>query len=304
LPTYQEKENMANSGSCPSAGGSTKSAGASKIIQDQMISSTLSKIAYKIFVMSGKGGVGKSSIATNLAVALSVHGYKVGLLDVDIHGPSVPHLLGIKGLLDIDRGSILKPKQYNENLSVVSMESLLKDPDQAVLWRGPMKTNAIRQFIADVDWGELDFLVIDSPPGTGDEPMTVLKTVPEALSVVVTTPQEISLADVRKAINFLQYAQANILGVVENMSGLICPYCQKEIDLFKKGGGKDLAAKYGLDFLGAIPLDPATVIAADIGKPVVLLEEDVPAKAAFLKLADTISTRAQECFESVSSLHK
>jgi Mrp family chromosome partitioning ATPase len=184
------------------------------------------------------------------------------------------------------------------------MESLLKDPDQAVLWRGPMKTNAIRQFIADVDWGELDFLVIDSPPGTGDEPMTVLKTVPEALSVVVTTPQEISLADVRKAINFLQYAQANILGVVENMSGLICPYCQKEIDLFKKGGGKDLAEKYGLDFLGAIPLDPATVVAGDIGKPVVLLEEDVPAKAAFMKLADVISTRAQECFESVSSLHR
>jgi Mrp family chromosome partitioning ATPase len=167
-----------------------------------------------------------------------------------------------------------------------------------------MKTNAIRQFIADVEWGELDFLVIDSPPGTGDEPMTVLKTVPEALSVVVTTPQEISLADVRKAINFLQYAQANILGVVENMSGLICPHCQKQIDLFKKGGGKELADRYGLDFLGAIPLDPATVVAGDLGKPVVFLDEDVPAKKAFLALADTISTRAFECFEAVSSVHK
>jgi Mrp family chromosome partitioning ATPase len=167
-----------------------------------------------------------------------------------------------------------------------------------------MKTNAIRQFIADVEWGELDFLVIDSPPGTGDEPMTVLKTVPEALSIVVTTPQEISLADVRKAINFLQYAQANILGVVENMSGLICPYCHKEIDLFKKGGGRDLAERYGLDFLGAIPLDPATVVAGDLGRPVVFLDEDVPAKKAFLTLADTISDRAAECFESVSSIHK
>jgi Mrp family chromosome partitioning ATPase len=295
---------MAEQGTCPSAGNGGGSANASKVIQDQMISSTLSKIHYKLFIMSGKGGVGKSSLATNLAAALSSRGFRVGLLDVDIHGPSVTHLLGIKGLLDIDRGSILKPKQYNENLSVISMESLLKDPDQAVLWRGPMKTNAIRQFIADVEWGELDFLVIDSPPGTGDEPMTVLKTVPEALSVVVTTPQEISLADVRKAINFLQYAQANILGVVENMSGLICPHCQKQIDLFKKGGGKELADRYGLDFLGAIPLDPATVVAGDLGKPVVFLDEDVPAKKAFLALADTISTRAFECFEAVSSVHK
>ncbi|WP_462324037.1 P-loop NTPase [Desulfoplanes sp.] len=295
---------MADQNSCPGGGEGGGSANASKMIQDRMISSTLSKIRHKLFVMSGKGGVGKSSLATNLAAALSARGFRVGLLDVDIHGPSVPHLLGLKGLLDIDRGSILKPKRYNDNLSVISMESLLKDPDQAVLWRGPMKTNAIRQFIADVEWGELDFLVIDSPPGTGDEPMTVLKTVPEALSVVVTTPQEISLADVRKAINFLQYAQANILGVVENMSGLICPYCQKEIDLFKKGGGKDLADKYGLDFLGAIPLDPATVVAGDLGSPVVFLDEDVPAKRAFLALADTISTRAAECFESVSSIHK
>ncbi|PIE69026.1 MAG: ATP-binding protein [Deltaproteobacteria bacterium] len=295
---------MAEQGSCPSSGKGSGTPNPSSMIQDQMISSTLSKIRYKLFVMSGKGGVGKSSLATNLAAALSARGFRVGLLDVDIHGPSVPHLLGIKGLLDVDRGNILKPKQYNDNLAVISMESLLKDPDQAVLWRGPMKTSAIRQFIADVQWGALDFLVIDSPPGTGDEPMTVLKTVPDALSVVVTTPQEISLADVRKSINFLQYAQANILGVVENMSGLICPYCQKEIDLFKKGGGKELADRYGLDFLGAIPLDPATVVAGDLGTPVVFLEEEVPAKKAFLALADTISTKAEECFESVASVHK
>ena len=171
-------------------------------------------------------------------------------MDVDIHGPSVPTLLGISGTLDVDRGSLIIPKEYNDNLHVVSMESLLKDPDQAVLWRGPMKTSAIRQFISDVQWGELDFLVVDSPPGTGDEPMTVLKTIPDALCVVVTTPQEVSLSDVRKSINFLQYAQANVLGVVENMSGLVCPHCHKDIDLFKKGGGKALAEKYGLDFLG------------------------------------------------------
>jgi len=272
-------------------------------LQDQLISSTLAKIKYKIFVMSGKGGVGKSSIATNLAAALADQGYKVGLLDVDIHGPSVPHLLGIKGLLDVDRGKIIKPKKFSDNLSVVSMESLLQDPDQAVLWRGPMKTSAIRQFVADVDWGELDFLVVDSPPGTGDEPMTVLKTIPDAMCIVVTTPQEVSLADVRKAINFLQYAKANILGVVENMSGLVCPHCSKEINLFKKGGGKELAQKYGLEFLGAIPLDPATVLAADMGKPVVLLDEDTPAKKAFLDLAQKVNRMVRESFETVSSTH-
>jgi Mrp family chromosome partitioning ATPase len=273
------------------------------MIQDEMIKSTLEKIKYKLFIMSGKGGVGKSSVSVNVAAALAAKGYKVGILDVDIHGPSVPTLLGISGLLDMDRGSLVVPKQYNENLHVVSMESLLKDPDQAVLWRGPMKTSAIRQFISDTQWGELDFLVIDSPPGTGDEPMTVLKTIPEALAVVVTTPQEVSLSDVRKSINFLQYANANIVGVVENMSGLICPHCHESIDLFKKGGGKDLAEKYGLEFLGAIPLDPATVVAGDLGKPVVLLDEESQAKKAFIELADRIADAAENSFEAASTTH-
>jgi len=288
-----------SSGSC---GGANK-ANAKLKIQDAMIETTLEKIKYKLFIMSGKGGVGKSSVSVNVAAALAARGFKVGLLDVDIHGPSVPTLLGISGTLDIDRGSLMIPKEYNENLHVVSMESLLKDPDQAVLWRGPMKTSAIRQFVSDVQWGELDFLVVDSPPGTGDEPMTVLKTVPDALCVVVTTPQEVSLSDVRKSINFLQYAQANVLGVVENMSGLVCPHCHESIDLFKKGGGKDLAEKYGLDFLGAIPLDPATVVAGDLGTPVVLLEEDSQAKKALIDLADTIAEAAQKSFEAASTTH-
>lgn len=288
-----------SSGSC--GGGSGGNPSAKMKIQDEMIKSTLEKIKYKLFIMSGKGGVGKSSVSVNVAAALAAEGYKVGLLDVDIHGPSVPTLLGISGTLDIDRGSLIIPKEYNENLHVVSMESLLKDPDQAVLWRGPMKTSAIRQFISDVQWGELDFLVVDSPPGTGDEPMTVLKTIPDALSVVVTTPQEVSLSDVRKSINFLQYAKAPILGVVENMSGLICPHCHQAIDLFKKGGGKDLAEKYGLDFLGAIPLDPATVVAGDLGTPVVLLEEDSFAKRAFTELAGTIAAAAQSSLEAAST---
>lgn len=273
-------------------------------MQDQLISLTLQRIRYKLFVMSGKGGVGKSSISVNIAAALAAKGFKVGLMDVDIHGPSVPRLLGLKGQLEQDRGSLVKPKQYSDNLHVVSMDSLLVDPDQAVMWRGPMKTSAIRQFISDVQWGELDFLVVDSPPGTGDEPMTVLKLIPDALAVVVTTPQEISLADVRKAINFLQYAQANILGVVENMSGLACPHCGKIIDLFKQGGGKELADQYGLEFLGAIPLDPATVVAGDMGTPVVLLPGETPAKTALLALGDRVAHAAQTSLEAASTVHK
>ncbi|GAB1410030.1 P-loop NTPase [Desulfovibrionales bacterium] len=256
--------------------------------QNKVIASTLSRITHKLFVMSGKGGVGKSSVSTNLAAALAIKGFKVGLLDVDIHGPSIPHLLGLTGLLEIDQHSGIQPKRYNENLLVVSMESLLKDPDQAVLWKGPMKASVIRQFISDVSWGDLDFLVIDSPPGTGDEPMAVLQTMPDAASIVVTTPQEISLADVRKSINFLQYIKANILGVVENMSGLVCPHCAQEIEIFKKGGGQELAEKYGLHFLGAIPLDPAAVVASDLGTPVVMLDTPSPAKDALLRLADAV----------------
>jgi len=292
-------------GSCSSSSGSELgSASAKTALQDQRITKALERIRYKLFVMSGKGGVGKSSISVNIAAALAARGFKVGLMDVDIHGPSVPRLLGLSGQLETGKGSMVKPMRFSDNLHVVSMESLLLDPDQAVLWRGPMKTSAIRQFIADVEWGELDFLVVDSPPGTGDEPMTVLKLIPEALAVVVTTPQEVSLADVRKAINFLQYAQANILGVVENMSGLACPHCGKDIDLFKKGGGRVLAEQYGLEFLGAIPLDPASVVAGDLGTPVVLLEGASPAKEALLALGERVAAAAQTSLEAASTVHR
>lgn len=294
----------ADCASCPSAkklGQIQESPESAMERQDRQIASTLARIKYKLFVMSGKGGVGKSSIAVNLAAALALQGYRVGLLDVDIHGPSVPHLLGLTGLLEVEPGKGIVPKRYTDNLAVVSMESLLKDPDQAVLWKGPMKTSAIRQFVADVLWGDLDFLVIDSPPGTGDEPMAVLKTMPDALSIVVTTPQEVSLADVRKAINFLQYTRANILGVVENMSGLVCPHCSQEIPLFKKGGGEELARKYGLQFLGAIPLDPTTVVASDLGTPVVLLEGESPAKTALLQFASRVVQAIETSLEAAAT---
>jgi Mrp family chromosome partitioning ATPase len=298
---------MAEKNDCATCSGQeeqTQKKSVNEALQDQAIASTLKRVGYKLFVMSGKGGVGKSSIAVNLAAALAKKGYKVGLLDVDIHGPSVPHLLGIKGLLDWEKGQFIKPKQYGPNLCVVSIESLLQKPDQAVLWRGPLKTSAIRQFIADVDWGDLDYLIIDSPPGTGDEPMTVLKTIPEALAVVVTTPQQVSLNDVRKAINFLQYAKANILGIVENMSGFLCPHCHRDISLFKAGGGKELAARYALDFLGAVPLDPASVVAGDLGQPLVYLEEETPSKMALLELASRVEEATAASLEAVSSVHK
>lgn len=269
--------------------------------QDKIIAKTLDRIKHKIFVMSGKGGVGKSSVTVNTAAALASKGYKVGVLDVDMHGPSVPNLLNLKSAVEVDpETGLMVPAAYNENLSVISMDSLLQDKDQAILWRGPKKSSAIRQFLADVKWGALDFLLIDSPPGTGDEHMTILKSIPDLQSVVVTTPQEISLADVRKAINFLQYADSTILGIVENMSGLVCPHCGGEIDLFKKGGGRELAQTYGLRFLGSIPLDPAAVVAADLGTPVVFLEKSGGAKKAFLELADAIAS-ADNSLESIST---
>lgn len=261
--------------------------------QDEMIARRLERIRYKIFVMSGKGGVGKSSVTVNVAAALAHRGFRVGIMDVDIHGPSVPNLLGLPSGIDMNEDNALVPSRYNGNLSVISMDSLLQDRNTAILWRGPKKTAAIRQFLSDVAWGDLDFLFIDSPPGTGDEHMTVLKLIPDALCVAVTTPQEISLADVRKAINFLHHAEGRLLGVVENMSGLVCPHCHTEIDLFKKGGGKELAARYGVPFLGEIPLDPVTVVSADRGVPVVFLDQESAAKEAFLKVADAVAAAAE-----------
>ncbi|HJA78873.1 Mrp/NBP35 family ATP-binding protein [uncultured Desulfovibrio sp.] len=261
--------------------------------QDAAIARRLGQIRHKIFVMSGKGGVGKSSVTVNVAAALAHRGFKVGIMDVDIHGPSVPNLLGLPSGIDMNEDNSLAPCRYNGNLSVISMDSLLQDRNTAILWRGPKKTAAIRQFVSDVAWGELDFLFIDSPPGTGDEHMTVLKMIPDALCVAVTTPQEISLADVRKAINFLHHAEGKLLGIVENMSGLVCPHCHTEIDLFKKGGGKELASRYGTAFLGEIPLDPVTVVSADRGVPVVFLDQESAAKEAFLHVADAIAAAAE-----------
>lgn len=263
-------------------------------MQNKVLAENLRDVRHKLFIMSGKGGVGKSSVTVNLAVALAARGYGVGILDVDLHGPSVPRLLGATATVMADDDGKMLPVPCGERLSFISMDSFLKDRDTAILWRGPKKTGAIRQFLSEVKWGALDYLLIDSPPGTGDEHLTVLDAIPDAGCIVVTTPQEISLADVRKALDFLKQAQAPIVGIVENMSGLTCPHCGGEIDLFKKGGGEALAKRYDLPFLGAIPLDPATVVAADRGVPIVALSEDSPARHAFMMLADAVIAATEE----------
>jgi len=233
--------------------------------QDKIIETKLSRIGRKILVMSGKGGVGKSTVATYLALLLSERDYHVGLLDVDLHGPSIPHLLNVQGGFDVSESETVKPYQFSENLGVVSLEMVLGDKDAAVIWRGPLKIGAIRQFISDIDWGDLDYLIVDSPPGTGDEPLTVAQTIPDAETIIVTTPQEISLADVRKSINFCRQLNMNITGVVENMSKLSCPHCGGNISLFGSGGGARMAKQMGVRFLGEIPVESEMVEMADKG---------------------------------------
>lgn len=238
--------------------------------QDEKIKQKLAQIDHKLLVMSGKGGVGKSTVAVNLAIGLSLENFYVGLLDVDLHGPNVPKMLGVeRGELKRRPDGTVGPVYYSPNLQFMSVEPLLPEKDSAVMWRGPVKMSAIRQFIYDIEWGHLDYLVVDAPPGTGDEPMTIAQMIPDAYAVVVTTPQEVSLLDVRKSITFCRHVNMPVLGLIENMSGMICPHCGKAIDVFKRGGGEKLAEELGVPFLGRIPVDPRIVTTGDAGKPVV-----------------------------------
>jgi Mrp family chromosome partitioning ATPase len=226
---------------------------------------SLQKIKKKFLIMSGKGGVGKSSVSLNLSIALADMGHKVGLMDIDIHGPDIPRMMGLKQNLGETIEKRMTPVAFNDNLSVVSVESLLTNKDDAIIWRGGMKHTTIMRFIGDVEWGELDFLIIDCPPGTGDEPLTIAQTIRDAQAIIVTTPQEVSLADIRKSINFCKNTHVDIFGIVENMSGLNCPHCGKPIDLFGSGGGKRIATKSVNRFLGKIPFDAKMVVCGDQG---------------------------------------
>ncbi|MBN1540838.1 P-loop NTPase [candidate division KSB1 bacterium] len=240
-------------------------------LDDMELNRTLDSIHHTVVVLSGKGGVGKSTIAANLALSLALAGRRVGILDIDFHGPSIPKLFGLEGRrVETNEKQKLVPLEYAGTLKVMSLGLLLQGRDDAVIWRGPMKMGAIKQLLKDVDWGELDYLVVDSPPGTGDEPLSIVQLIKNISgAVVVTTPQDLSLSDVRRSLRFCEKLQLPVIGVIENMSGFICPHCGESSPIFKTGGGETLASEMGVDFLGRVPIEPDIVLASDSGQPYV-----------------------------------
>jgi ATP-binding protein involved in chromosome partitioning len=270
---------------CEAGGGHAADDKLKMFTEDETLVRRLSGIRHKILVLSGKGGVGKSTVAVNLAVALAMEGWKTGLLDVDFHGPSVPMLLNMTGeLLKAADGDGILPLESPYGVKVISLGFALGHTDEAVIWRGPMKMGVIKQLLADVQWGDLDYLVVDFPPGTGDEPLSVAQLIPDSDgAVIVTTPQDLSLQDVRKSINFCRQLKIPVLGVLENMSGLVCPHCGTVIDVFKRGGGETMARQMGVPFLGRIPMDPQIVGTSDEGKPFVYHARQGESAQAFIR---------------------
>jgi ATP-binding protein involved in chromosome partitioning len=255
----------------------------------------LALIRHTIMVMSGKGGVGKSTVAANLAAALARQGYAVGVLDGDIHGPDIPKILGVEGCsIKGDEQGHMVPVDVYENLKAVSVGNLLENKDQPIIWRGPMKHSVMKHFINDVQWGELDFLIVDLPPGTGDEPLSIAQIIREAhadrspYAVIVTTPQDVALLDSRKSVEFAKALNLSMLGIIENMSTFSCPHCGHAIDLFKAGGGEHAAQELNVPFLGAIPIDPSVVRDTDSGRPFMLYNMGCAAGMAFHRVVDKI----------------
>jgi ATP-binding protein involved in chromosome partitioning len=251
---------------------------------DSKVTKNLSKIKNKIVVLSGKGGVGKSTVSANLAFALSEKNYNVGLMDCDIHGPSIPKILGIEDKRPISTQTSIEPVLVTPKLKVMSMGFLLQDKDSPVIWRGPLKMAAIKQFI-----GEFNYLIIDLPPGTGDEPLSIAQLIPNSTgAVIVTTPQDVALLSVRKSINFVKKMNMPIVGIVENMSSFRCPYCNKEIDIFKTGGGQKASKDFQVPFLGKVPLDPKIVITGDSGEPFLIKNANTDAGKSFTQIVEKI----------------
>ena len=237
-------------------------------LEQAQVRQRMASIKHKILVLSGKGGVGKSTLAVNLAVSLALAGKPTGLLDIDIHGPSVPKILNLEGEGVVPGQDGMLPVRMGENLKVMSIGFLLPSGNDAVIWRGPRKYHTIKQFLKDVDWGDLDFLIVDSPPGTGDEPLAIAQLLENADgAIVVTTPQDVALSDVRRGITFCRNVNLPVLGVVENMSGFVCPRCGERTDIFRSGGGERMAQEMKVPFLGRIPIDPQVVEACDSGQP-------------------------------------
>lgn len=260
--------------------------------QKELIEKRIGKIKNKIMVMSGKGGVGKTTVAVNLAFALQMNGFNVGLIDVDIHGPNVPKMLGIGDMkLDANEEGIIPAKipiGPGRALKVMSLAFML-ERDAPVIWRGPMKMGAIQQFLSDVNWGDLDYLIFDLPPGTGDEPLSIAQLIPDVTgSIIVTTPQDVALMDSRRAVNFSKKLNIPVIGIIENMSGFKCPHCGKEIDLFKKGGGEKAAKELRVPFLGSVPVDPKIVDKSDEGSPFILEYRDSTVGKAFNEIVEKV----------------
>ncbi len=276
--THQEE--TAQQQSC---GNAEQMAEMQRLKEELELQETLAAIRHKIVVLSGKGGVGKSSVAANLSVAISRKGLKTGLLDTDLHGPSIPTLLGMEGKAPIMQDERMTPVAFNDTLKVMSVGLLLEDNSEALVWRGPAKHGVIRDLLSLVEWGELEYLVVDCPPGTGDEPLSIIQLLQNVDgAVIVTTPQDLALMDVRKSVTFCRHLNLPIIGIIENMSGFVCPHCNKEVDIFKSGGGKRLAEEMGIPFLGSIPIDPAMVAAADDGRPFMAEISESPAAKAMV----------------------
>jgi len=251
-------------------------------------------VKHVVLVLSGKGGVGKSTVATNLASALAGHGRQVGLLDLDIHGPSIPKMLGIENQQPAVLGRTMEPVRVTGKLSVMSMGFLLPDASSPVIWRGPMKMAAIRQFLEDVNWGALDYLIVDLPPGTGDEALTIVQLAPNVRgAVIVTTPQDVAVIDAMKAVKFIEKLGLPVIGIIENMSGMVCPHCGGTIDLFGSGGGRKAADDLHVPWLGAVPIDPEMVKAGDEGRPYVLRHADTPAWKAINAVMEILAKHVE-----------
>jgi len=260
-----------------------------KMYDESKITNSLDKIKHKIVVLSGKGGVGKSTVSANLALSLAEKGYEVGLLDSDIHGPSIPKMLGLEDKKPEPSEAGITPVIALPKLKVMSMGFLIHDKDAPVIWRGPMKMGAIKQLLGDVNWGYLDYLIIDLPPGTGDEPLSIAQLIPDNDgAVIVTTPQDIALLSVRKSINFVKKMNMPVIGIVENMSGFKCPHCNKDIDLFKTGGGLKASKDFNVPFLGKIPIDPQIVETGDSGKTFMAKNKNLNTAKSFKKIVENI----------------